>query len=159
MSPQGSPHAAAIRRCRRWFETALGAIAQVQAQLPIHLDNYSEPEPDVAIVAPDDRDYCDRHPTVAEVLLLIEVSDSTLAYDCKTKAIAYAQAGIPDYWVIDVEHRQLLVWRDPTPTGYSSPLVIEEQGAIVPLAFPQLRVPVVELLPLPPLDLKQPFED
>jgi Uma2 family endonuclease len=153
MSPQGSPHAAAIRRSRRWFEMSLGAIAQVQAQLPIQLDNYSEPEPDLAIVVPDDRDYSDRHPTAAEVWLLIEVSDSTLAYDCKTKAIAYAQAGIADYWVIDVEHRQLLVWRDPTPTGYGSPLVVEEQGAIAPLQFPQLRVPVAELLPLPPLNL------
>lgn len=152
MSPQGSPHAAAIRRCRRWFETALGAIAQVQAQLPIQLDDYSEPEPDIAIVAPDERDYSDRHPTAAEVRLVIEVSSSTLAYDCNTKAIAYAQAGIADYWVIDIEHRQLLVWRDPTPTGYGSPVVIEEQGAIAPLQFPQVSVPVVELLPLPSLN-------
>lgn len=159
MSPQGSPHAAGIRRSRRWFEMALGDRALIQTQLPIQLDQYSEPEPDLAIVQPDPRDYSDRHPTAADVLLLIEVSDSTLAYDCNTKAITYAQAGIADYWVIDVEHRQLLVWRDPTPTGYSSPLVIEEQGAIAPLQFPQVSVPVVELLPLRPLDLKQPFED
>ncbi|MEM8640938.1 MAG: Uma2 family endonuclease [Cyanobacteria bacterium P01_G01_bin.54] len=151
MSPQGSPHAAAIRRSRRWFEAALREVAQVQTQLPIQLDDYSEPEPDIAIVQPDPRDYSDRHPTAPEVWLLIEVSDSTLAYDCNTKAQVYAEAGIPDYWVLDIQRRQLHLFRDPQAQGYAVHQVFPDKQTITPLSFPDAAVAIAALLPLPPL--------
>ncbi len=157
MSPQGSYHASGIRRTHRWFAEALQSVALIQTQLPIQLRDDSEPEPDVAILKPDLRDYSDRHPTAADVLLLIEVADSTLAYDCGTKARVYAQTGIADYWVLDVARRQLHLFRDPTPEGYRYHQIFPADATVQPLCFrewptmSQRTVAIASLLPYPPV--------
>jgi Uma2 family endonuclease len=92
-------------------------------------------------------DYADHHPIPSEVYLIIEVADSSLKLDCVTKSQAYSQAGIVDYWVLDVINRQLHVFRQPTPQGYESKVVLAEDAVIAPLEFPDLQIAVLDILP------------
>ena len=89
----------------------------MSTQDPIQLDDFSELEPDLAIAKGTILDYVDHHPRPDRVYLLIEVTDSTLKQDCEVKDKIYAQAGIADYWVLDVKTRQLHIFRSPTSTG------------------------------------------
>ncbi len=114
MSPQGSLHAAAIRRAYPLFSQCLKQVL-VQKQLPVILNNFSEPEPDIAVVKAEPLDYDDCHPTAEDVYLIVEIADSTLNSDLEVKAKEYARSGIEDYWVLDVNHRQLYVYRQLTP--------------------------------------------
>jgi Uma2 family endonuclease len=112
----------------------------------------NDPGPDLAVVPGEIRDYFDVNPT--EALLIVEVSDSTLFFDTTTKAELYATAGVADYWVIDLEARELLVYRDPVnlPTGlgstaYRTHLRFGVNDSFAPLAMPDARSQVSELLP------------
>jgi Uma2 family endonuclease len=97
----------------------------------IHLDDWSEP--DLEIVRDTVLDYGDRHPAPGDIELLVELADSTLKRDCEIKDKVYAQAGIADYWVLDLKNRQLHVYCNPTPTGYTSHLILTEPNETVPL--------------------------
>ncbi|MEQ8469060.1 MAG: Uma2 family endonuclease [Coleofasciculus sp. E1-EBD-02] len=147
MSPQGSPHAASIRRTDRVFSHRLTEQVLIQKQLPIQLNDRSEPEPDVAIVRVDPLDYADHHPLASDIYLIIEVADTSLQIDCQIKARDYAQSGIADYWVLDLKHRQLHVFRQPTPDGYQSEVILAEDASVSPLQFPSCTITVSELLP------------
>ncbi len=147
MAAKGTAHEASIRRTARLFQNLLVGQASVHTQSPIRLNNYSEPEPDVAVVQINPLDYADHHPTPEEVYLVIEVADSNLSKDREIKARIYAQAGIADYWILDVNQRQLLVLRSPSENGYQSELVLTEDGNISPLRFPNISVTVQEILP------------
>ncbi len=147
MSPQGTPHATGIRLLQIVLSNCLGDRALVQAQLPIKLHNYSEPEPDIAVVKNDVLLYLQHHPQPDEIYLLVEVADTTLKTDCSLKANEYAQAAIADYWVVDLNNRQLLVFRQPTATGYQNQQVLEPDAIVSPLAFPDITIPVGELFP------------
>jgi Uma2 family endonuclease len=121
--------------------------ALVRTQAPIQLDDYSEPEPDLAIVQGTVLDYADHHPRPSDIYLLVEVADSTLKQDCEIKDKLYAQAGIADYWVVDLKNRQLHIFRNPTPTGYTSHLILSEPTEISPLAFPHITLSLTAILP------------
>ena len=142
---KGTAHSAAITRTRRLLESRLGEQVLIRLQDPIVLDDYSEPEPDIAVVVLDPLDYEDHHPTVSEVFLIIEIADSSLQYDCQVKAPVYAQSGIRDYWVLDVNARQLHVYRLPSPEGYQSVTVLAEEVVISPIAFPNCEITVKEM--------------
>jgi len=114
---------------------------------PIQLNDYSEPEPDIAVVKIDPLDYADHHPTPDEVYLVIEVVDTTFKKDCETKGKAYAASGIIDYWVLDVINRQLHVFREPSDDGYKSEVILEENKSISPLNFLYLNINILEMLP------------
>jgi Uma2 family endonuclease len=146
MAAKGTAHTAAVTRINRLFGDRLGARVLLRLQDPIALDNYSEPEPDVAIVKPDPLDYEEHHPTVADVFLIIEVADSSLKFDCEVKAIAYAKSGISDYWVLDVVGRKLHVFRLPTAEGYQSETILLEGVTVFPIAFPDCEIRVEEML-------------
>lgn len=146
MAPQGSHHAAAITRTNRLFNQSLPPALLVRSQLPIHFDNHSEPEPDVALVKSDRLDYDDRHPRSDEVYLIIEISEATLRVDLTLKKQVYAQANIADYWVLDLTKRQLYVYRQPTNEGYQEEQILSEQHTIAPLSFPDLQFKVGEML-------------
>lgn len=150
MAAKGTAHSAGTQRTRRLLEQRLGDQVQIRIQDPIQLNDYSEPEPDIAVVIPDPWDYVQRHPQPQDVLWLIEVSDSTFKYDIGDKAIAYAYSGIADYWVLDVNQRQLHVLREPTEQGYGQHLILEETQSITPLHFPSCSLSVAALLPLHP---------
>lgn len=147
MSPQGTPHATAITLTRLLLEDELGKQVLVRTQLPVTLSDRSEPEPDVAVVIPDALRYLDHHPFPSEIYLIIEVADTTLRVDCGLKARDYAQSEIKDYWVLDLNKRQLRVFREPTQEGYQSQVILGEEATISPLQFPGLSLLVAQMLP------------
>ncbi|WP_373528090.1 Uma2 family endonuclease [Nostoc sp.] len=147
MIAKGTAHRSAVGRTDYLLKNRLGNRAWVSVQDPIKLNARSEPEPDIAVVKVDPLDYADHHPTPAEVYLIIEVAESSLKLDCRIKALAYSQAGITDYWVLDVVGRQLHVFREPTQDGYQNKAILAEDATISPLDFPDLSIAVLEMLP------------
>jgi Uma2 family endonuclease len=147
MSSQLPPHAGTVQRIDRYFKQIFSNQADVRVQLPITLST-SEPEPDIAVVQSSASDYGDRHPSSAEILLLLEVADRTLTFDCEQKAVIYAKAGITDYWVINVNQRQAHISRQPDRGTYPSKIVLSANSCFAPLAFPTLEIPL-NLLFLP----------
>jgi Uma2 family endonuclease len=115
MSPQSSPHAATVDQLHRLLTRVVAEAIRVRAQLPIVLDDWSEPEPDIAVCAPNPYRYAREHPKAEQVLLVCEVASSSLAYDRSEKAAAYATSAIPAYWIVDVEGRSIHLLSDPSP--------------------------------------------
>jgi Uma2 family endonuclease len=140
--PKGPAHSALCKRLEKLLEQRLGDQVLVRLQDPIHLDDYSEPEPDIAVVRPQADFYATAHPTPADVHLIIEVADTTLERDLGSKAALYAAASIGDYWVLNVAARQLHVFREPSPTGYQRQLILGIQQAIAPHQFPDCEITV-----------------
>ncbi|MCC3411356.1 MAG: Uma2 family endonuclease [Microcoleus sp. PH2017_29_MFU_D_A] len=147
MSAKGTAHTSALGRTDRLLQNLFGNLAWVRMQDPIALDDNSEPEPDIAVVRIDPFDYATHHPTPSEVYLIIEVADSSLAYDREIKAKIYARSGIVDYWVLNVNDRQLHVFREPADDGYQSEVILEETASISPLQFPAFNIAIGEMLP------------
>lgn len=143
MSPQSGPHATAIRRCSQWLVRVLGDRAVVSVQLPLAASDESEPAPGIAVL--DGTDYVDDHPTSA--LLVIEVADSSRATDLTVKMSIYAAMGIGDYWVLDVDRRELVVHRDPAGDRYRQVVTHGADARLALLAFPDATASVAELLP------------
>ena len=117
MSPIGVLHAAIVDVLARHFGRRTGESVFVRCQNPLRLDDISEPEPDIAILRPRADFYMTAHPGAADVLLVIEVADTSLAYDLGTKVPLYARHGIPEVWVIDAATRQTRVFRRPVGSG------------------------------------------
>ena len=145
VSPQGSPHSTAITLVQEALRDAFGRGVCVRVQLPLRALNESEPEPDVAIVAGSPRDYVSEHPSAA--LLVVEVADSSLAYDRTTKLAVYAESGFPDYWIANVHEGCVEVHRDPADGTYLSRRTYDEGDVITPLTRSDVTVPVADLLP------------
>jgi Uma2 family endonuclease len=152
VTPQKSPHATAVQLAAAALRRAFGEGVEVRQQLPLALGDDSEPEPDIAVVIGSTRDYRDAHPTTA--LLILEVADSSLAFDRANKVRVYARAGIADYWLINLVDNVLEVRRFPAPSpdapdqwGYA---VVEQYRAtdgVAPLERPQAPIAVADLLP------------
>lgn len=147
MAAKGTLHVTSLYLLINTMRDKLGNSVLIRTQDPIQLDDLSEPEPDLAIVRGTVLDYADRHPRSSDVYLIVEVADRTLKYDCETKDQLYALAGILDYWVLDVKNRQLHIFRDPTPTGYTSHLILTEPNQATPLAFPDCEIILTSILP------------
>jgi Uma2 family endonuclease len=151
MSPVGWPHVVSCRKTAELLATVFANIGWVSRGEPINLTD-SDPQPDVMVVPGKFEDFAD-HPTTA--LLIVEVADTTLTRDTTTKAEIYATAGIADYWVIDLDARQVWVFRDPTPmhpalgTGatYRSVAKVPATDPVSPLARPGVTIVVAGLLP------------
>jgi Uma2 family endonuclease len=150
--PQGSRHAAAIRRLLAALRRALGDAWQIDSQLPIALDDDSEPEPDVAVVPRDPGAYLEAHPSRA--VLIVEVAEGSYRIDREYKASLYARAGIADYWIVDLPHNTLEVHRDPeaSPAArsgwrYRSVETLRSPARVAPLVAPDRTIPVADLLP------------
>lgn len=144
MAPELPIHRVTYRRGARYLEALLGDRAVVFSTAPITLMD-SEPQPDIAIVMSPESRYDDRHPAADDVYWLIEVANSTLAYDLVDKARLYAQNSISDYWVIDIRGKQLWVHRQPGKGEYQS-IVQFSSGEISPLVLPEVSVAVNQLL-------------
>ena len=146
MTPQNVRHAAGIRSVDKALLRVFQAGFDVRVQLPLALDDHSEPEPDVAVVSGDWRDYLTSHPTTA--LLVVEVSDSSLEFDRTRKARIYARAGIAEYWIFNLLDQVIEVYRDPTPNdGYGTTRTVGRAEAIRPVAAPSTAIRVADLLP------------
>ncbi len=147
MSPQLPPHAATTQCSSKYLGRLLVDQADLRIQLPITLRPNSEPEPDIAVVRIDARDYFDHHPTADDIFLLIEVAGSTLNSDRNLKSRIYAQANISDYWVLDVNNRQVYVFRQPQDANYQQEIILKENDTIALWAFPEITVQVAQLFP------------
>ena len=146
MAP-GGPHAAVVSRTDRILAGAFGPGYHTRIQQPLILTNWSEPEPDVVVVPGTEFDYLPDHPKAADARLVAEVSDTTLRLDRGRKQAAYARPGVREYWIINLLHRQVEVYRDPSGSRYRNVTVYSEQGAITPLTAPDVSVRVSDLLP------------
>lgn len=113
MSPHNPPHAGVTSRLTYALMQLLGSSFSVRVQAPIVLNDWSEPEPDIALCQYDPDDYEREHPRADQVLLVIEVADSSLSYDRNQKVVAYAGSGIDEYWIINLVDRRIEVFNDP----------------------------------------------
>ena len=146
MAAKGTAHGAVLKRTVELLQNLLWGLVLLSIQDPVRLNDFSEPEPDIALLVRDPLYYEDRHPTPSEVYLIVEVADSTLRTDCGIKATIYAQSGIADYWVLDVNNRQLHVFREPSQEGYQSIVVLGDDASISPLQFPDISFMVRDML-------------
>jgi Uma2 family endonuclease len=146
MAAKGTAHGAAIARTKILLDNRLGEQIFVRLQDPVRMNNYSQPEPDISVVIPDPLYYEDHHPIPSEIYLIIEVADTTLRTDCGIKAKIYAESGITDYWVLDVNNRQLHVFREPSQDGYQSRVILADGDSISLLRFPDCSFFVREML-------------
>jgi Uma2 family endonuclease len=138
------PHALALELSGEAIRVVFGTGWRVCVRMPLVLGQSTDPEPDLAVVAGSARG-ATTHPTTAA--LVLEVADSSLRFDTTVKLAVYAAGGIADYWVLDVNARQLLVFRDPHGQTYRTQQTLGPSDTIVPLAVPGRAVTVADLLP------------
>jgi Uma2 family endonuclease len=118
MAPIGTRHAGIVRQIARLLERAVGDAAIVSVQMPIRLDEWSEPQPDVTLLEPRADFYKAAHPTPADVMLVVEVADSSLPHDRDVKLALYARHHIAEVWLVDLQHDEITRYRQPHPDGY-----------------------------------------
>jgi Uma2 family endonuclease len=145
MPPMKPAHATSLSKTSEVLGQILPAGCHVRQQAPLNLGIMDEPFPDFAVVFGDVDTYAAEHPVTA--LLVIEVSDSTLVHDRTEKFLQYAQAGIPEYWIVNLVDRQLEIFRDPQHARYLTQIVIREMESIAPLFAADNQISVSALLP------------
>ncbi len=146
MAAIGARHMACVTWLDRFFTLSVGEDALVRAQGPIRLPEDGEPEPDILIVPFRDDFYRPRHPGPAEGLLLIEVADTSFNIDRAQKIPLYAEAGIPESWLVDLPGQQIFVYREPRDGRYQQIIVFKRGDVLTPLAFPDLKLAVDDVL-------------
>lgn len=149
MAPIGSKHAGVVTRLARLLMRAVGDAAVVSVQNPLFLPPRSEPQPDILLLKPRADDYVASLPTAADVLLLIEVADTSLSYDRDIKLPLYARHGVAESWLFDIEGRRLEIHRQPGSDGYGKVILPAADVIVAPQALPQAVLALAELwLPL-----------
>ena len=148
MAPIGSSHGGNVNRFIRLFSKVVGDKTIIAAQNPVVLSGYAEPQPDLAILRWREDDYERSNPHPEDVLLLIEVSDSTLKYDRDVKVPLYANHGIPEVWLLDIQSRQLEIYREPI-NGVYQQRDCRRAGQIAPILCPDAVIDLAELFPNP----------
>jgi Uma2 family endonuclease len=151
LSPQGGAHAGASANLRDLLADVFPG-AGVRTHSPLTLDELNEPEPDVFVAAGPASRYLTRHPRASEILLVVEVADSTLAKDRNLKSTLYAQFGIPEYWILDLRSRHFEVFREPVtePEGksfYGYQKVISTSDTVSPLMAAGATIRVDKIIP------------
>lgn len=146
MSPIGSRHASCVDRLNALFARKVGRRAIVRVQGPIILGRRSEPQPDVVVLRPRADFYAGGNPGPRDVLLVIEVTDTSGAYDREIKLPLYARAGIPEAWIVDVRREAVEVYRGPALRAYRTRLDLTRGRRLSPIAFPRLAVKVGDIL-------------
>ena len=146
LPPIGSPHAAITNRLNRLVaRAAADGLVLVSVQSPLRLDTFNEPEPDLMLLRPRADDYQANHPGAADVLLLIEVSDSSLAYDRGRKLALYAKFGVAEVWIIDIAGSALEIYRQPKEGAYAL-MERRTSGSLTPDRVPSVAIDVAALL-------------
>jgi Uma2 family endonuclease len=143
MPPIGSKHASVVTLLNRRLMRAVDDAVEVRVQSPVRFMPRSEPQPDFALVRHTPDAYRHGHPTAKDVLLLIEISDSTLRYDLEEKARLYATHRIPEYWVVDLVNRRIVRHRAPHRAGYEQR--DDVAAGVVPLPTPGAEISLAEL--------------
>ena len=140
MSPIGKDHASVVKRLNSIFMQSVGMKAIVSVQDPIHLNARSEPQPDIALIHYRDDFYRQAHPRPQDIILLVEVSDTTLHYDMEVKLPLYARHEIPEVWIVDLEHQRLEVFRRPEGGVYLEMFSPNRDETIAPFGLAEARV-------------------
>lgn len=146
MSPIGRFHAACVNRLNQLFSQKLGTRAIVAVQNPVELDDYSEPQPDIALLENRPDFYASGHPKPAEIFLIVEVADSTIKADRQIKIPLYAEDNIREVWLVDINEQCVEVYREPTPNGYRQVEKFQRGQNLSLQQFPDLNIQVDEIL-------------
>ncbi len=146
MTPIGSRHAAIVKRLARLFNNLLGERAIVSVQDPIVLSDFSEPQPDIALLKARDDFYAEALPTATDVFLIVEVADRSLEYDHDVKLPAYARSGIPEFWLADLSAETIRVHTEPANGVYRTLRSYQRGDLITPIHFPALSIEVISIL-------------
>lgn len=146
MSPPGNRHTACVNRLTKRFVTALADRVLVSVQNAVLISNWSIPQPDIILAKPRADDYFSQRLSAEDTLLVVEISDSSIAYDRKIKIPLFAKAGISEVWIEDLQKNRLRVYRDPTGGTYATNLVLSPADSVSPIAFPDIVFSVSDLL-------------
>lgn len=146
MSPIGPKHAGCVNKLNRLLNRKVGRDVIVAAQNPVWLNNYSEPQPDIALLKLRDDVYTESHPTPEDTLVAVEVSDSTLEGDRQVKLPKYAQAGVPEFWLVDLVNNRIEVHALPNEGVYQEVRIILRHQNIISRALPQLKLKASDIL-------------
>ncbi len=145
LAPIGTRHASVTGRLYKRLVLGLGEAATVRAANPIDLGSFSEPEPDLLVLKPQADDYVPAHPQAEDVLLLVEVADTSLAFDQGTKRELYARFGVSEYWVVDLSGRRTFAYAGAAQGAFQRSREYLIDDVISPQAFPHLEIAVREL--------------
>lgn len=145
MAPVGGPHIGTANRLTKMLVLAVGDHGVVSVQNPVTLPPYSEPEPDFSILRPGAGMPASGVPRAEDVLLLIEVADTTLRYDRSTKLRLYANKGIVEYWIVNIEKKRIETYADPTSGGYATTGALASGDRATPRALPMVQLDVAAI--------------
>ena len=146
MTPIGRRHAAGVMRISSLFWQRFGDAGVISVQNPLRLDAHTEPQPDVALLRPRADFYEAGHPGPADILLIVEVAETSAALDRRVKLPLSARSGIPEVWLVELSKRTVTAHRDPGPGGYKTVRTLRRGETIAPLAFPDRELTVGEML-------------
>jgi len=146
MPPIGSRHAACVDRLNRLFSSQVVDSAIVRVQNPVRLDQHSEPQPDLVLAIPRADFYATSHPRPDQVLLLVEVADTTVGFDRSVKAPLYARAGVREFWLVDLDGELVQVHREPAAESYRAIQAYRRGDRLSCGALPQIEVAVDAIL-------------
>ncbi|MDD2723707.1 MAG: Uma2 family endonuclease [Methylovulum sp.] len=146
MAPIGSYHAGHLKRINHVLSKLIPENLITSVQDPLQLGDLSEPEPDFMLLKAHEDFYTSRHPVAADVLLLIEVADSSLRFDQNEKLRLYALHGVPEYWLLNLNGNCLEVYRKPNGDGYAEKTTLQSGDSITLSQLPDLSIEVAEIL-------------
>jgi Uma2 family endonuclease len=146
MTPIGTRHAACVSWLNRWLGRHLGEAFIVRVQDPVRLDHRSEPQPDLVVVKARADFYRNAHPGPSDVLLVIEVADTSAEIDRVEKVPLYGRSGIPEVWVVDLSTGQIEVYCAPTSSGYAEHETVRHGGSLRPGAIPHIELSADDVL-------------
>ncbi len=147
MMPIGARHAACVNRLNHMLARMIGDDVIVSVQNPLRLDEKNEVLPDIVVLRFRPDFYANAHPTPEDVLLVVEVAETSLAYDRETKVPLYARHDIPECWLVNLQDNVVEVYRQPSPHGYKEVHYLRSEDTLRPLAFTDIAIPVSELVP------------
>ncbi len=142
----GSRHPSTVKRMNRKLMRLLGDNAIISVQDPIHIDDYNEPEPDIALLKPREDFYAESHPAPQDVLLLVEVSDSTVEYDREIKKSIYAKAEIAEFWLVNLKESTIECYTQPKNGNYRLAQIFETGEMVQSKTIENLKLKVKEIL-------------
>ena len=145
MTPIGPPHAVVVNLLAEHLITRLAGRAYVSIQNPVRLDRHTEPQPDLTVARRRLDAYAGRHPEAGDILLVIEVADSSLRYDRTEKVPTYGRAGVPETWLVDLAAETVTVYTGPGPDGYTREQLHRRGGAIAATGIPEIALQVDEM--------------
>jgi Uma2 family endonuclease len=146
MSPVGFRHSQCVAVLTERLVLAVAGRALLRPQLPLRISSNTEPEPDIILVRPGDH-YWKQQPRPEDVLLLVEVAETSYRYDHDVKLPRYARENVPEVWIVDLVRGAVEVYREPTPNGYRSERRAGRGATLSPGAFPDVAIAVDEILP------------